>query len=128
MTGAADRFVVAVVVLAAAVLVAWVLGARTRRRAAAAIAAAPGRSARILSFHADWCAACAAQRHQLEGLGTVEILHVDVEQDPGAARRHGIRSLPTTVVVGADGVVTAVNHGLVTTQVLRGQLGVGAGT
>lgn len=125
MTGAIGRLLVAVIALGVAAVLAWMLAARTRRRASAAIGATPNRAARIVAFHALWCGACDAQRRQLDALDNVEVRHVDVEQEPDVARDHGIRSLPTTIVVSAAGTVDAINHGLVSAETLRGQLGGG---
>ncbi|HKJ55975.1 MAG TPA: thioredoxin family protein [Nitriliruptoraceae bacterium] len=125
MTGAIDRLVVVVVALGVAAVIAWILAARTRRRATSAIVATPGQAARIVAFQAHWCGACDAQRRQLDVLDDIEVRHVDVEQEPDTARRHGIRTLPTTIVVTSAGTVGAINHGLVAAETLRGQLGGG---
>lgn len=126
MSGVAERLVVSLVAMGVAALLVRAMATMARRRAARQIASAPQQTARILVFHADWCGACAAQRHQLLALDDVEIHHFDVDDDPDAARRHGVRSLPTTIVVSATGDVVAMHHGLVLADALRTELAAAA--
>lgn len=122
MTGVWERLLLAAIVLAVSTLVVRLLHGRTKRLAAASVATAPAPSAAVLAFHARWCGACSSQRAQLDALADVAVQYVDVEQDRDETRRYGVRSLPTTIVIGADGAVAAVNHGLVTAATLRSQL------
>lgn len=82
----------------------------------------------ILYFTADWCSACQLQQrpalHALQAqLGEeLQIIQVDVEQQPNDAKRWGVMSLPTTYILNADGEATAVNYGVASTQKLKQQL------
>lgn len=107
-------------VLVAAFAVAFVVGRVLTRRAGALqksdgsssdldateLGLPPGTPA-ILHFSAQWCGPCAAVRRVVEevcaalpGVGHVEI---DMDDDPAAARRLSVLSLPTTFVFDADG-------------------------
>lgn len=105
---------------------------------------------RVLSFWASWCAPCKAEIPQLNLLHSrsdelgFQLLGVAVDSgDPQAvaraAERFGIAfpvlvgtdevtaryhilSLPTTVIIGADGLVIAQLHGPVTAQMVVDRL------
>jgi len=82
----------------------------------------------ILFFTADYCTVCKyRQKPALEHLagkqnGTLRVLEVDASVNRAMARRYGVWSLPTTVVVAPDGRVGAVNYGFATAEQLDAQL------
>jgi thioredoxin-like negative regulator of GroEL len=86
----------------------------------------------ILYFTGENCTIChTAQRPALRALAarldsTVEIREVDIAVEPELARRYRVMSLPTTIVLDADGQVTEINVGFASGETLRQQL-VGAG-
>lgn len=111
--------ITALVVLAAALAVAAVVGAlATRRRGAlTATTVAPAAEPTALGlavdrptvvlFSAPWCGPCAAVRRvveqtcaEVDGVAHTEI---DIDADPEAARTLSVLSLPTTVVFDAAG-------------------------
>ena len=61
----------------------------------------------VLHFSADWCGPCAAVRRVVDEvcaqLPAVAHVEIDMDANPGAARRLSVLSLPTTIVFGADG-------------------------
>lgn len=81
----------------------------------------------ILYFTADWCGACKLhQRPALQQLlidqPDLKVITVDVEVQPQDAKRWGILSLPTTIILNNDHVPVAVNHGAVPAHKLAQQL------
>jgi thiol-disulfide isomerase/thioredoxin len=61
----------------------------------------------IVHFTATWCGPCAAVRRVVDQVcGELpEVAHVEIDMDenPGAARRLSVLSLPTTLIFDADG-------------------------
>ena len=88
----------------------------------------PGRL-RLYYFWTPSCVQCRrAQGPIVDQLGAelnsgVDIVAVNAHDDPDTAPRFGIWSVPTTVVVGADGEVRHVNTGYVDRAGLQEQLG-----
>jgi thiol-disulfide isomerase/thioredoxin len=83
----------------------------------------------VLAFTTPDCATCKTlQRPALEALvrqhpGRVVVKEVDALEDPNLARRFGILTVPSSVVITASGDVHAVNHGVATTARLAAQAG-----
>jgi thioredoxin 1 len=102
--------------------------ARQRRRLLGRHVAPVGSAPTVLFFTSAACATChVAQRPALERLArrmgqAVALREVDVDRDPETARRFGILSLPTTIVVAPDGRAVAVNSGFVPETTLEQQL------
>ncbi|MCV7430519.1 thioredoxin family protein [Mycolicibacterium bacteremicum] len=61
----------------------------------------------ILHFTATWCGPCAAVRRVVDqvvaDLPAVAHVEIDMDQNPEAARRLSVLSLPTTLIFDADG-------------------------
>jgi hypothetical protein len=82
----------------------------------------------VLFFSSKTCAIChTAQRPALDSLlarsaAPLSILEIDVAEDPQVARRYRVMSLPTTIVLGADGEVAAINVGFASEEKLAAQL------
>lgn len=81
----------------------------------------------ILYFHSDTCAACPAQARFLEQVAQIEngrftILPIDVQAEPEKAARHGVFTLPTTILIDAQGAVREINYGLTNPAKLQQQL------
>jgi thioredoxin-like negative regulator of GroEL len=82
----------------------------------------------ILYFSGATCTVChTAQRPALDRLapaldGLVEVREVDIAEEPALARQFKVMSLPTTVVVDAEGRARAVNAGFAPAPVLQRQL------
>ncbi len=90
-----------------------------------------GSDALVLAFTTPDCVPCKmVQRPALDALlerfpGRIAVAEVDALQTPDLARRFGILTVPSTVVVGPGGEVRAINHGTVTTERLATQAGFG---
>ena len=82
----------------------------------------------ILYFTADYCTVCRyRQKPALDELkgelnGRLRLVELDAVQEPAMARRFGVLSLPTTVVLAPDGRVGAVNYGFATRDQLGAQV------
>jgi thiol-disulfide isomerase/thioredoxin len=61
----------------------------------------------ILHFSATWCGPCSAVRRVVDQvcdeLPTVAHVEIDMDENPEAARRLSVLSLPTTVIFDGDG-------------------------
>ncbi len=55
----------------------------------------------LLDFHADWCAPCRAMNPTVQALSAkgYPVRKVNVDEEPDLARRHGVTSLPTFVML-----------------------------
>lgn len=104
------------------------LGTRGRaliaRRQALRVVAEPAANPYILYFTTAACSIC--RTHQEPALrrlrGGVEVRRVDAIAEAALARRFDVITVPTTVVVGSDGVPAHVNYGFATVERLEGQL------
>ena len=115
------------VVLAAAGLEslrAW----RARRQVVGTTATAPG-DPYILYFTGDTCTVCKThQEPALARLEGVRIDRVDAVEDRAMADRFHVYTLPTTVVMAADGSALHVNYGYAPAPKLERQLAEARGT
>lgn len=119
---------IALVVIAAAALALRAGQARQRAHLVGRVVEPEVGGPAILFFSGATCTVChTAQRPALDRLapavaGLVEVREVDVADEPGLARRFKVMSLPTTVVVDAEGRARAVNAGFAPAPVLQRQL------
>lgn len=83
----------------------------------------------VLAFTTPDCVPCkTVQRPALEALerrfpGQVITREIDALDAPDLAQRFGILTVPSTVVIGPDGEIRAINHGAATTNRLILQAG-----
>jgi thiol-disulfide isomerase/thioredoxin len=82
----------------------------------------------ILYFTGASCTIChTAQKPALRTLAAqlaegIEIREIDIATEPALARHYRVMSLPTTIVVDAQGEVTDINVGFANGETLRRQL------
>ena len=124
--------VIAIAVLGAAALALALQRGGQRRLVGRVIVidvdfASPRQWPSILYFTGENCTIChTAQRPALnaleERLNAVPILEIDVAEQPEIARRFRVLSLPTTIVLGADGAISDINVGFASTDKLARQL------
>lgn len=110
---------VVIVVLVVALGAAFVIGRLMTRRAGmlqstepppgvdtSDLGLATGRPT-VLHFSADWCGPCAGVRRVVDevcaALPGVVHVEIDMDDNPAAARRLSVLSLPTTFIFDADG-------------------------
>ena len=76
---------------------------------------------KVLKFHAVWCQPCKALSKTIEEAGDlgIEIESIDVDQEPELARRYNVRSVPTMVIVDAEGEVLRYQTGSMSSAQLR---------
>jgi thiol-disulfide isomerase/thioredoxin len=88
----------------------------------------------LFYFRGETCAVCPTQGRIVDQLASqwdsrLRVERIDAERDPEVAARYSVFTLPTTVLVGADGRVRQVNYGLADGQKLGQQVaGLLAGT
>ena len=113
---------------AAAIVIAFVAGLETlrgwrARRLAAGATAAPSSDPYILYFTGESCTVCRThQEPALSRLDGVRIDRVDAVEDRVLADRFHVYTLPTTVVMAADGKALHVNYGYAPATKLQRQL------
>ena len=112
------------VVLVAAGLELWrSRSARAHALGLNAAAAERGVEPYILYFTGDGCTVCRThQEPALEKLGAVRIDKVDAVAERELAERFAIFTVPSTVVIGANGKAANVNYGFAGADKLRKQL------
>ncbi len=126
-----DRLV-ALSIVVLGVAAAW-LGLRWNfrqivRRGAGDLVARDGGFPVVLAFSTADCIPCkTVQKPALDELrgrfsGQVQVREVDATIDPALAKRFGILTVPSTVVIGAQGAIVAVNQGPVGWEKLARQL------
>ena len=82
----------------------------------------------ILFFTGERCSVCQYRQKPAlaelsDGLnGSLRVLEMDAAKEAGMARRFGVLSLPTTVVLAPDGTVGAVNYGFAPRDQLEAQV------
>ena len=82
----------------------------------------------LLFFTGEHCSICKhRQKPAIELLksefnGGLRVLEVDAVDEPALAKRFNVLSLPTTVLLAADGRVGAVNYGFAPGEQLRAQV------
>jgi thiol-disulfide isomerase/thioredoxin len=109
------------VVLAAACLELY--RSRRARRLAAGASAAPSSEPYILYFTGESCTVCRThQEPALAKLASVRVDKVDAVTERTLADRFHVYTLPTTVVMAADGHALHVNYGYAPAPKLERQL------
>jgi len=82
----------------------------------------------LLFFTGAHCSVCrhrqkpAIERLKLEMGEGLRVVELDAAAEPALVRRFNVLSLPTTVVLGPDGRVGAVNYGFAPGDQLRAQV------
>lgn len=123
----------ALVVVAAGLTVVWLLlrwrSDRFRRPGAADLLTSTSGRPLVLAFSTPDCIPCKTiQKPALEELqrqfpGRIAVRDVDATAEPVLARRFGIFTVPSTVVIGERGEVAAINQGTADWKRLAAQLG-----
>lgn len=129
-----ERVAIVLGVLVLALLAAYLVQGRARRRAEALAGtplpaelgsrlnfSTPG----LVYFYGPHCSICRRQAGELEGLAVsdnVPILHVDARSEPQLADDLGVMTVPATVVFDRSRRVHSVNLGFRSADALREQL------
>ena len=122
-----DSHVLALVAVAGLVglaAAAYQIRSLVGRRAVLAVAAGPGRGEPyVLYFTGPNCTICKThQEPALSRLEGVSVERIDAVEQRDLADRFHVYTVPTTVVIGADGRPGAVNYGYAPVEKLRKQL------
>lgn len=72
----------------------------------------------VLKFQATWCSPCKQLSKVLAEpeFSTLTVTEVDIDSDPAAAAKYGIRGIPTLVVVDDSGAEISRVSGSLTKQ------------
>ena len=109
------------------------LQAQRRRAARGSLDRAVTGRAAVLVFTSPMCAPCKLQqlpivdRLRLEWRDKIDVDIIDVTEQPEAAARYGVWSLPATIVLDAQQQVIAINQGVAHEHRLREQVARAAG-
>lgn len=81
----------------------------------------------LLYFRGDSCAVCPTQGRVVDQLAGIwgenlRIETIDAEREPDKAARYRVLSLPTTILIDADGEVRHINFGLAGSHKLNRQI------
>ncbi len=83
----------------------------------------------ILYFTSPYCAPCKTQQrpaiqHLVAELGDqeIQVIEVNALEDPAAANRWGVLSVPTTFIIDGSGQPRQVNNGITGPQKLKQQI------
>ncbi len=123
-----DRFIVAIgLVIVGVMAYRGVLLVQHRLVARRAQSGRVSGHAALLVFTSPTCAPCKLQqlpiveRLMTEWNDKIDVRVIDVTEEPDVAQQYGVWSLPTTIVLGADRSVVAINQGVAQTNKLREQ-------
>lgn len=127
----ANRLIILSLVLLG-LLAAWGLlrwrTTRLRRRGASDLVSVSTRRPLVIAFSTPDCVPCRTlQKPALEELirrhsGRVDVREADATLEAELAKRFGILTVPSTVVVDRDGHILAINHGVAPWEKLASQL------
>jgi thioredoxin-like negative regulator of GroEL len=82
----------------------------------------------VLFFTGEHCSVCHhRQKPALEVVrsshnGDLRVIELDAAEESSLARRFGVLSLPSTVILAADGTVGAVNYGFAPSDQINAQV------
>ncbi|NHZ71615.1 MAG: conjugal transfer protein TraF [Aquificales bacterium] len=81
----------------------------------------------LLYFRSDSCGTCPTQSRYLDQLmagenGRFTIQSIDVDTEPDTAKQYGVMTLPTTMILDANGRVQEINYGLTPPHKLEQQI------
>lgn len=85
----------------------------------------------VVDFFAEWCGPCHQVAPELEALaskwgGTVRFVKVDIDENPAAAQKYGVFSIPT-IALFVDGKVAGSTMGARPGRVIEHDLGLSSG-
>ena len=125
------RIMISLAIVAGGLLLYWLLNrmllARARVQANRLSLGGRGRPI-LLYFSSPTCAPCrTVQRPAIQRLsemtaGRLEVVEIDTAQRPEVASQWGVLSVPTTLVIDAQGRPRHVNHGVTPAEKLMQQI------
>ncbi|MDQ6692032.1 MAG: thioredoxin family protein [Candidatus Dormibacteraeota bacterium] len=104
-----------------AVVAARITAWHARRRAEKYVGTSAG-GPHILYFTTEQCSACRLLQEPALAQVEATVRKVDAIAEAELARRYSILTVPSTVVIGADGRASSVNYGFASAAKLRRQL------
>lgn len=81
-------------------------------------------SKKLYIFSAEWCVNCPPLKNYLNNIG-IEYEDVDIESEEGAklAAQYTVRSLPTSLITGAEGETLLLEAGTGAIDRIRKEMG-----
>ena len=77
----------------------------------------------VIEFYADWCGPCKQMSPMLDELDkTVDVLKINIEEQPALAREYGIQSVPSLLFI-RDGEIRKTATGSMSQEELRDFVG-----
>jgi len=77
----------------------------------------------VIEFYADWCGPCKQMAPMLDELDkTVDVLKINIEEQPALAREYGIQSIPSLLFI-RDGEIRKTATGAMSQEDLRDFVG-----
>ncbi len=103
------------------------LRSKRQRALAAPLTPVTNNKIQILSFSGEDCRQCKFQAPILQRIqeargNAISVMEIDASAEPELSARYQVLTVPTTVILDANGKAQAINYGFANTQKLLAQI------